>query len=260
MMGNRIVKLYYQECGTGLPVIFLHGFLLDHTIWHPLIPYIEQHARLIMPDLRGHGRSPAIHGIYAMEEMAHDVINLMDDLQVEKAILAGHSMGGYISLAFAHAFPQRLAGIALIASHAAADTLERRHGRYQTANIVRKEGLLSLAKDMAAQLSSSPENQAQLFAKISQTARQGAIGSLIGMAERFEALPWLSEIIVPSLLVRGSVDELVPIERFQEILNILPHTHVVEIPGVGHMPMMEAPQPLAEALQDLIIRVGDQPE
>ena len=119
------VDLFYNEQGQGTPVILLHGFPFNHTIWQPVMPLLAEHARLIMPDLRGFGQSPVTDGVYSMRLMAEDVVALMDKLGLEKAVLVGHSMGGYISLAFAQAYPNRLLGLGLVATQDSSDLPEK---------------------------------------------------------------------------------------------------------------------------------------
>lgn len=122
-------KLFYEEIGHGNPLICLHGYALDHTIWLEMVEELKSDARIILPDLRGHGKSPAPEGKYSMRVMAEDVLEIMDSLRLERANIAGHSMGGYIALALAEYYPDRLSGLALVASHAYADVPEKRkHG------------------------------------------------------------------------------------------------------------------------------------
>src|SRR5512144_1307135 len=120
------VNLAYEEHGEGTPVILTHGFPLNRSIWYPVVPKLSEKVHLILPDLRGHGQSPVPEGVYSMRLLAEDLRALMDQLNIEKVVLAGHSMGGYVSLAFARAYPGRLAGLALVATQAAADSPERR--------------------------------------------------------------------------------------------------------------------------------------
>ncbi len=150
------VQLYFEEHGQGIPVVLIHGFPLDHTIWFPLIPLLKEKARLILPDLRGFGKSPVTPGIYDMGLLADDIKDMLDGLNIKQAVLAGHSMGGYVSLAFARCYPERLLGLALVASQAAADTPERRQGRLQTAGEVERTRRKSLAKTMPEKLSANP--------------------------------------------------------------------------------------------------------
>ena len=246
------VQLYYEESGTGFPVIFLHGFPFDHTIWEPLAPLITNKARLIFPDLRGLGRSPVPDGVYSMRLLAEDVLNLMDTLKIETAILVGHSMGGYASLAFAQAYPQRLAGLGLVCTQAGADAPERRQGRYQQAEEVGRKGVKALAENMAPKVTNRPEQVQPLQKLIMQNKPKGIIGSLKGMAERPDALGWLATICVPVVVVAGGADNFVSLDRARTMAQLLGKAWLVELPGVGHMPMLDAPQATADALNPLI--------
>ena len=246
------VQLYYVEYGKGFPMVFLHGFPFDHTIWEPLVPFITDKARLILPDLRGHGRSPAPEGIYSMRLLAEDVLTLLNVLKIERAILVGHSMGGYAGLAFAQAYPHRLAGLGLVCTQAGTDTPERRQARYQTAEEVSRKGVKVVAENMAPKLTQNPDLVKSLQKLIMQNKPKSIIASLKGMAERPDALGWLSEIAIPAVVLAGGSDGLVPLERAQTMTQLLGKAWLVELPGVGHMPMLEAPQATADALNQLI--------
>ncbi len=149
------VELFFKETGQGVPVMLLHGYPLDHSIWQPLIPLMKDEAHLIMPDLRGHGQSPVPDGVYSMHCMAEDVLTLMDRLGMQKVILAGHSMGGYVALQFAHAYPERLEALVLVASHCFADEKERAENRIATAQKVERSGKIDfIAEGMLPNLTS----------------------------------------------------------------------------------------------------------
>jgi pimeloyl-ACP methyl ester carboxylesterase len=246
------VQLYYEEYGKGFPVVFLHGFPFDHTIWEPLVPLLSDKARLILPDLRGLGRSPVPDGVYSMRLLAEDVLNLMNTLKIETAILVGHSMGGYASLAFAQAYPHRLAGLGLVCTQAGPDAPERRQARYQLAEEVRRKGVKAVAENMAPKVTTNPEQVEPLQKLIMQNKPKGIIASLKGMAERPDAFGWLSTISIPAVVVAGGSDAFVPLERSQTMTQLLGKAWLVELPGVGHMPMIDAPQATADALNQLI--------
>src|SRR5512133_3839444 len=146
------VDLYYEEHGQGTPVIFLHGFPFDHTIWKPIVPLLKNEARLILPDLRGFGKSPVPDGVYTMRLQAEDIKQLMDKLAIEQAVLVGHSMGGYVALSFAQAYPSRLLGLGLVATQASADNPERRQSRYKAAEAVAHKGAKVVASNMVSTL------------------------------------------------------------------------------------------------------------
>ena len=246
------VQLYYEEFGKGFPVVLLHGFPFDHTIWEPLLPLLTDKAHVIIPDLRGLGRSPAPDGIYSMRLLAEDVLDLLNTLKIECAILVGHSMGGYASLAFAQAYPQRLAGLGLVSTQAGADAPERRQARYQLAEEVGRKGVKAVADNMAPKLSQNTERVKSLHKLILQNKAKGVIGCLKGMAERPDALGWLSAITIPAVVVAGDADAFVPMERAQTMSQLLGKAWLVKLPGVGHMPMLDAPQATADALNQLI--------
>jgi len=246
------VQLFYEEHGEGTPVVFLHGYPLDHTVWNPLVPRLEANAHLILPDLRGFGQSPVTDEAYTMRLMAEDVVSLLDLLKIDKAIIVGQSMGGYIAMNFAHAYPNRLAGLGLISTQAAADTPEHRQGRYNTVEMVTKKGIKSVADAMLPKLVVKPEFREQVHAIMMQANVKGVAGALKGMAERPDATEWLSGIQVPSVVVVGREDAIVPAERAHTMTRLLPWSWLVEIPGTGHMPMMEAPEAVADAIRQLI--------
>jgi 3-oxoadipate enol-lactonase len=246
------VELYYEEHGKGFPVVFLHGFPFDHTIWEPLTPLLVNKARMILPDLRGYGRSPVPDGVYSMRLMAEDVFTLLNNLKIERAILVGHSMGGYVSLAFSHAYPQRLAGLGLVSTQAGADVPERRQARYQMAEEVGRRGVKVVADNMAPRLISNPELVKPLRKLMMQTKPKGVIGALKGMAERPDGLGWLSTISVPTVVLAGSADNFISLEPAKTMAQLLGKAWLVELPGVGHMPMLEAPQQTADVLDQLI--------
>jgi len=245
-------KLYFEEYGMGLPLMFLHGYPLDHTIWLPLVNDLKNNARLILPDLRGHGKSPVPTGKYTMIAMAEDVLALMDVLKIEKAIIAGHSMGGYVALAMAKEFPDRITGLALVASHAYADSPEKKKSRLETIPLVKEQGILPVLSSMSERLSYNKEVISFCHRIISQAKPRGVIGVLEGMAERPDRMDVLSELEVTTILIAGVDDQIISIDSNREMAAQMKHTWLVEIPGAGHMPMLEKPKEVARALQQFI--------
>lgn len=246
------IELYYEERGSGIPVIFLHGFPFDHTIWEPLLPLLEQDARLILPDLRGFGRSPVTDEIYTMRLLAEDIYQLINKLKIDKAILVGHSMGGYVSLAFAHAYPGILAGLGLVSTQASADTPERRQARLKTAEAVHHKGAKLVASNMVDHLTSKAELIAPINDMILHAHPAGIAGSLKGMAERQDMTGALADIHVPAVVLAGTADQILGQDKMQTLAQMLPMGWLVEVPGGGHMLMMEEPQMVADALRQVI--------
>lgn len=251
-MEHKPVKLEFEEFGAGMPVILIHGFPLDHSTWLPVVDLLKTHCRLILPDLRGFGGSPVVEKDGSMRAMAEDVACLMDDHKLEKAILAGHSMGGYVCLNFARAYPQRLMGLAFVTTQAAGDAPERRQARLVMADEVRRKGVKAIAEGMASKLTNRVELLEPLKQLILKAPQKGVIAALRGMAERPDATDWLAEIIVPAVVIAGTEDAIMPMERSQTMVQMLQHAWLVQVKGGAHMPMLETPEVVAEALLQLI--------
>ena len=243
------IRLAYDRRGKGMPLVLLHGYPLDHHLWDDVIPLLADRFDLILPDLRGFGESSTVDSFYTMEDFASDITGLLDHLGIQKAAIAGHSMGGYVALAFARLYPERVNGLGLISSQVLADPPDRKEGRYKTAAEVADKGIASVLETMAPKF--TPDPRLQKFARKSMERQQPAayIGALKAMAERVDSTPLLSSINYPVVIVHGDADSLIPIERAKEVKAALPNAYLVEVSGAGHMPMMEAKEITAEALR-----------
>jgi 3-oxoadipate enol-lactonase len=247
------VKLFYKEIGSGEPIIFIHGYPLDHSIWLPLLPGLENYARLILPDLRGHGQSHAPAGVYSMDLLASDILALMDDLGLHRAVLAGHSVGGYIALHFARNYPERLAGLALVASHCFADPPERKQIRLDTAEKVERTGKADfIAESMLPSLTLDKVLQMELKHIIENAKPNGVAGILRGMAHRSDTCDVLPNLYVPAVIIAGELDVHLSVEKAQQMVSLMKKPWLEMIAGAGHMPMMEAPERVSEILNSLM--------
>lgn len=249
------IDIFLEVSGEGFPVLLLHGYPLDHSIWEPILPFFSAKSRMIMPDLRGHGRSDAPDITSTMDLMAEDIAGLMDALDIKKAIIVGHSMGGYAAIALARLFLERVSGIGLVSSHARADNVDGRQARMEAVNQIRLNGLEETARVMPAKLTNNPELFPFLSGLIRATNPVGASCAQQGMAERLDSLDYLSHIKIPSLVVAGGKDVLIPLEKAKETAEKLPDCRLVVIPSAGHVPMLENPASTASAIADLIERV-----
>ena len=246
-----VEKLFYVEIGQGSPLICLHGYALDHTIWLMVAEVLKKNVRLILPDLRGHGKSPAAEGKYSMRTMAEDVLQTMDSLKLERAYIAGHSMGGYIALALAELHQDRLSGLALVASHAFADLPEKKKARLEDIEKVKDSSPAEVLSGMAGKLSRNPEVAEYCKKLISQTSKNGAMGVLAGMAERSDSIEVMESLKIPVMVVAGTEDQFIPRETSKEMAKRVKGMQLIEIMNAGHMPMMEYPEETAKALLNL---------
>jgi len=246
------IKLAYTRRGKGTPLLLIHGYPLDHTSWDEVASLLENEFDVITPDLRGFGQSTTVETPYTISEMADDLAGLLDHLGIEKIALAGHSMGGYVALAFARKYPQRVSGLGLVSSQAVADSPEGKERRYQTAADVAQKGIGIVAEAMTPKLSADVRVRALVRAVIEKQSRPAVIGALKAMAEREDLMSYLSFVPFPVTLIHGDVDVLIPVERAKEIKAVLPSARFVELQGAGHMPMMEFPNETANGLKFLI--------
>lgn len=243
------ITLAYERFGNGKPLMLLHGFPLDHTSWDEAASLLENEFDLILPDLRGFGKSTTTENPYQISHMADDLAGLLDHLGIEKTLIAGHSMGGYVTLAFAKKYPDRVSGMGLVSSQAAGDSPERKEGRYRTAAEVAEKGVGVVVEAMTPKLSADIRVQGFVRGVIEQQSKPAIIGALKAMAEREDLTSFISTFNAPFLLVHGDVDALIPVERSREIRILLPSVRLVELKGAGHMPMMEFTKETAEALK-----------
>ncbi len=245
------MKLAYTRQGQGTPLVLIHGYPLDHSIWDDVAPLLSGTFDLILPDLRGFGASAASTDVCTMADMASDLAELLDRLGLQQAALAGHSMGGYVALAFARAYPARLRGLGLVASQVLADKPEGREARYKTAATVAEHGVGVVAEAMTPKLSTDAQVQALVRGLIEQQTSAAVIGALQAMAERLDSTELLPNLQMPVVLIHGDADVLIPIDRAREVQTAVPQARLFTLAGVGHMPMLEAPQQVADALKHL---------
>lgn len=245
--------------GAGLPVVLLHGFPLAHSMWRFQIEALAENYRVIAPDLRGFGKSPiepnaAAAGV-SMEAYADDVACLLDALGVtEPVVLGGFSMGGYIAMQFVRRHRDRLAGLMLLDTKAAADSPPAVQTRLKMAENVEGWGAAHVARLMtpkmyaAKTITRKPEIVAEFEDMVSQTDPVAIAAAQRGMAARVESQTLLPTLEVPVLYVVGQEDQISPPEEMQTMAESTPNSTYVEIADAGHMSPMENPAEVNAAL------------
>src|SRR5512141_1932167 len=151
------INLAYARRGVGPALVLIHGYPLDHSIWDELAPLLEHDFDLIIPDLRGFGQSEVMEADDSIVDYASDIAGLLTQLKIKKIYLAGHSMGGYVALAFAREYEDRVAGLALVSSQMAGDAPDRKEARQATAKEVTEKGVGTVVDSMAPKLSADPQ-------------------------------------------------------------------------------------------------------
>ncbi len=239
--------LDFDDDGPGPAVVLLHGFPLDRSMWSHQRASIGSIYRLITPDLRGHGRTAAPDGIYTVDAMADDVIETLDALQLtEPLVLGGLSMGGYIALSIAQRYPERLKGLMLLNTRAAGDSPEAAAKREAEAQEIAASGDVeplvqaALGKLFAESTTKAhPEIVRKLHTHMSRTVPRAVVGALRGMAARPDRTEFLPRIKIPTLVVAGLDDAVVPMSEARAMAAAIPDAHFVAIPHAGHLAPLE---------------------
>jgi 3-oxoadipate enol-lactonase len=252
-------ELVVEEDGDGEPFLLVHGFPFDRRMWRGQRDAFPG-MRLLLPDLRGHGESEPVPPPYTLVDMAEDLRQILDHLAIEQVVFAGLSMGGYIALAFAGRYPERLRALLLLDTHPKADPPEVRRGRAETATRARKDGVASLAAELTERFVGGrgvdPEVVALVRQMILDTSVEGMVGSLTAMAARPDSTPILSSIPCPTLVLVGTADQITPPAMARAMHAEIPGAELVEIPDAGHLAPLEQPKPVNTAILAFLRRHG----
>ncbi|MFM9965200.1 MAG: alpha/beta fold hydrolase [Planctomycetaceae bacterium] len=242
--------LSVADIGQGPPILFVHGFPLDHSMWRSQWADLSRDFRCIAPDLRGFGRSSVTAGKVSMEQFADDLAALLDALGItEPVVLCGLSMGGYIAWQFVRRHAARLRGLILCDTRAVPDSAEAAAGRLKLADDVVRLGPELVANAMLPRLfapnttAQRPEWVHELRQTMLATNPQGIAAASRGMAERDDARSFLPTIDCPTLVLVGEHDVISPPAEMRDIATAIPRSVFQIIENAGHMAPLE--QPLA---------------
>lgn len=256
----RGVEMAYDDAGGGTPLVLLHGFPFNRSMWREQARAFGETCRVVAPDLRGQGETTLGEGASAatMEEMAADVAALLDALGVGRAVVCGLSMGGYVALAFCRAFPARVGALVLADTRAQADTDEARRTREETARRALEEGMAPIAEAMLPKLLSAetlerrPEVVGRVREMMLAAKPEGAAAALRGMALRRDQTDLLREIEAPTLIVVGREDALTPPAEAEAMRDRVGGSRLVVVEGAGHLSNVERPDEFNLALGDFL--------
>jgi 3-oxoadipate enol-lactonase len=255
----RGLEMAYEDAGRGLPVVLLHGFPFDRTLWREQAEELAANShRVVAPDLRGLGETSLGSEGSTMQEMARDVAALMDELQIERAVLGGLSMGGYVALAFCRLFPRRVRALLLADTRPQGDTEEGRQNREALAERTMREGMTPVAESMLPKLLAPathmkrPDAVERVREMIMRTKPEGAAAALRGMAVRQDQTNWLQNIIQPTLIVVGSEDQITPPADSQVMNREIRGSRLEVIEGAGHVSNVERPEEFNRALMKFL--------
>jgi 3-oxoadipate enol-lactonase len=246
------MEIAYVEVGSGQPIVLLHGYCGSHHYWDEVIPLLSSHGRVIAIDIRGHGASSASDGVYSMELLADDLAALLDELKLSKVNLFGHSLGGYIALAFAERYPERILALGLVHSTSFPDGEAAQANRLKAAETIRENGVNAFVDGLIPKLFaathrlSMPEKLDMAKEIGYKTSSEGAVGCALGMKERVDRTFVLEELDKPILLLAGELDEVIPQDRRFPVSK--ENVTALTLGRVAHMGMLEDPEAFATAV------------
>jgi len=255
-------EIFYTDVGdkSATPIVLIHGFPFNSDMWRPQIDILKSTFRVITYDVRGHGRSEVGDGQYTLEMFVDDLIALLDYLLLEKVVLCGLSMGGYIALRTVERNPERCRALILCDTTSNADSDEAKLRRAASIKATKKNGVKLYAEEFPKALLST-----QTFLKRSDlvdTVRSmiqtnsaiGICGALLAMAARTETTLSLPEISVPTLILVGQEDKTTPPELSEKMHQLVPNSEVRIVSNAAHLSNLENPEEFNTHLLDFLTR------
>lgn len=258
--GSEIV---YQVFRAGLTVVLVHGFAEDSNIWHEQINFLQDQCNLIVPDLPGSGGSALLQkDNVTIEDYASSVNAVLENEGVDKCILLGHSMGGYIALAFAEKFADKLQAFGFVHSSAFADSEEKKSVRKKGIKMMEEYGVYPFLKNTTPNLFSEnykkkyPERVSELIEQGKNFSKEALIQYYTAMINRPDKTAVLEKSSVPVLFIIGSEDVAAPLDDLLKQVHLPKTSYIHIIEGVGHMSMWERPGLVNNYLLEFIKNVS----
>ena len=256
------VRIAYHDRGQrhGTALLLIHGFPLDHRMWAAQLAGLSADVRVIAPDLRGFGRSEVRPGPLTMEQHADDLAALLDHLAVERAVVAGLSMGGYIAFAFWRRHRERAQALVLLDTRAEPDSPQAQANRDASAIKVRQAGSAAIAGEMLSRLL-APANLSnqriadRALAMMAEQPVEGIASALAGLRDRADSRPTLPTISVPTLVLVGEHDALTPPADAAAMAAAIPGARLIVVPRAGHLSPLENPRGVNGAVRMFIRQI-----
>lgn len=241
------ITIAFDEAGAGpRTVLLVHGHPFDRSMWRPQLEAVASAGwRVLAPDLRGYGESTVVPGETRLEVFATDLMALLDGRGIDRAVVAGLSMGGQIAMECARLHPERVSGLVLAATFPRAETAEGRQARRAMADRLEREGMSGYADEVLtrmmapASVAALPEVAAHVLSMMRNAPPAGAAAALRGRAIRPPYQETLRRFRGPALVVAGTEDVFTTREDVDEMHELLSQSELVWMEGAGHMPNLE---------------------
>jgi pimeloyl-ACP methyl ester carboxylesterase len=251
-------ELAYRDEGSGKPIVFLHAFPLNQTMWDDQVSALASDYRVISCDWRGFGQSTLGDGISSLETFADDVAGLLRELSLSKAVICGLSMGGYGAFAFYRKYSQMVTALILADTKAGADTEEGKKGRSEMAELARSKGPSALVEIMTPRLlgestlKNDPNAVKRVKTMIESAQAEGIAQALTAMADRPDSTELLSQINRPTLIIVGKEDKLTPPSEAEKMNQAIAGSALELVQNCGHLPNIERPESFNRAVRGFL--------
>ncbi len=263
MLNINNLNLSYDDVGEGnIPIIFLHGFPFDKSMWAKQLDFFATTNRVIAIDIRGFGKSTDESTPLSIDLFSDDLMLFMNQMKISKAIICGLSMGGFIALNAQARFPDRFEAIILCDTQCIADTIEVKLNRYKTIDEIALNGTLNFNEAFIKKVfcknsfTNKQEIVTQLRSVVMANPEQIVINGLKALAERSETCSTLSEINIPTLIICGREDEVTPLEQSEFLHTSIKASVLHIIDNAGHVSNIEQPEEFNNEISKFLLAVG----
>lgn len=248
----------YLEAGSGWPLVLLHAFPLNADLWRPQLERIPRGWHFLAPDLRGFGRGIPPAARMSIADMADDINAFLEVLEIESAVIAGLSMGGYVLMQLYRTAPERFTAMVLANTKASADSPEGRAAREQMAELVRRDGPAAVADQMLPKLLGATSHSARPYLEpmvrrlIESNTAEGIEAAIHAVKDRPDSMSTLAGSAVPALVITSEEDAIIPISESEAMQRTIPRSLLVVLPAAGHLSNLEVPDDFSEALGNFL--------
>ncbi|MGB4832297.1 MAG: alpha/beta hydrolase [Chitinophagales bacterium] len=263
MLNINNLNLSYDDVGEGnIPIIFLHGFPFDKSMWAKQLDFFATTNRVIAIDIRGFGKSTDESTPLSIDLFSDDLMLFMNQMKISKAIICGLSMGGFIALNAQARFPDRFEAIILCDTQCIADTIEVKLNRYKTIDEIALNGTLNFNEAFIKKVfcknsfTNKQEIVTQLRSVVMANPEQIVINGLKALAERSETCSTLPEINIPTLIICGREDEVTPLEQSEFLHTSIKASALHIIDDAGHVSNIEQPEEFNNEISKFLLAVG----
>jgi pimeloyl-ACP methyl ester carboxylesterase len=251
-----MTNLNYREQGTGPTVILIHGFPMNLEVWDDFAINLSRSLHVVTVDLPGFGKSPSLPGGFTLEGVARSLSEWIKERKYSNAVIVGHSLGGYVTLALAALDINTMAGMCLFHSTALPDSQEKKESRNKVLDFIEKQGVEAFTSNFIGPLFANPQHNAVNAVKqiAVKSSKDAVTGYTVAMRDRKDQTGLIKTFPKPILFLAGEKDPGIPPDTIKKQADSNKLAESVILPGVAHMGMFESPRECQEKIQKFVTR------